>query len=74
MKMYEGQLPIESYGSEDIDKWGNPTAWDDRWISIATGDDVGFIDGLIDQLDADYAIDLNRVYVSGISFEKHTKF
>ncbi len=67
MKMYEGQIPIESYGPEDIDKWGNPTAWDDRWISIATGDDVGFIDGLIDKLDIDYSIDLNRIYVSGIS-------
>ncbi len=67
LKLYEGQLPIEGYGPEDIDKWGNPTAWDDRWISIATGDDVGFIDGLIDQLDADYVIDLDRVYVSGIS-------
>ncbi|MCK5672527.1 MAG: hypothetical protein KAH95_04085 [Spirochaetales bacterium] len=67
MMMYEGQIPIETYGPDDIDKWGNPTAWDDRWISIATGDDVGFIDGLIDQLDSDYSIDLNRVYVSGIS-------
>ena len=67
VKLYEGQMPIESWGPEDIDKWGNPTAWDDRWISTATGDDVGFIDGLIDELDADYTIDLNRVYVSGIS-------
>jgi polyhydroxybutyrate depolymerase len=67
MKFYEGQIPIESYGPDDIDKWGNPTAWDDRWISIATGDDVGFIDGLIDQLAEDYSIDLKRVYVSGIS-------
>jgi polyhydroxybutyrate depolymerase len=30
-------------------------------------DDVGFIDALIDTLDNRFAVDLNRIYVTGIS-------
>ena len=67
LQFYQGQLPTEKIGPEDIDKWGNFQAWDDRWMGTATGDDVGFIDGLIDELAAKFAIDEKRVYVSGIS-------
>ncbi len=64
----DGVMPLEFTIEDDqIDIYGNPVAWDDRWISTSRGDDVGFIDGLIDELDADYAIDLNRVYLAGIS-------
>ena len=53
-----------------------PKAIDDRWnsgININSNlptpnvDDVGFISALIDTLQADYAIDLDRIYVFGFS-------
>lgn len=36
-------------------------------FSTSTADDVGFVDALIDTLYADYNIDLNRLYATGMS-------
>ena len=49
-----------------------PKAIDDAWNSgfrfpTPNVDDVGFISALIDTLQADYAIDLDRIYVFGFS-------
>lgn len=46
-----------------------PNAIGGSWnIASTTGvDDVGFISALIDTLDADYSIDLNKVYATGMS-------
>jgi polyhydroxybutyrate depolymerase len=46
-----------------------PNGIDETWnISSTTGtDDVGFISALIDTLDSQYSIDLNCVYVTGMS-------
>jgi polyhydroxybutyrate depolymerase len=46
-----------------------PNGIDGTWnISSATGtDDVGFISALIDTVDLQYSIDLNRVYATGMS-------
>jgi polyhydroxybutyrate depolymerase len=49
----------------------NISAWNAGWCcgyaSNANIDDVGFIDALIDSLSEDLAIDLNRVYATGMS-------
>ncbi len=59
-------FPVESWGPDEVDEKGNPTSWDSKyWFGTAQGDDIGFLDGLIDQLDEDYAIDVNRVYAHG---------
>ncbi len=49
-----------------------PKAIDNKWnsgtfLSTPNVDDVGFISALIDTLQADYAIDLDRIYVFGFS-------
>ena len=46
-----------------------PNGIDETWnISSVTGtDDVGFISALIDSIDYQYGIDLNRVYATGMS-------
>jgi len=59
-------FPVESWGPDEVDEKGNPTSWDSKyWFGTAQGDDIGFLDGLIDQLDEDYTIDVNRVYAHG---------
>lgn len=43
------------------------TAWNNGANPFGMADDVGFIAALIDQLHADYNIDLSRVYATGFS-------
>lgn len=46
---------------------GVSSAWNVGWDFGSTADDVGFINALIDQLIADYNIDNDRVYSTGMS-------
>lgn len=46
---------------------GIGAAWNVGWSFGSTADDVGFISALIDQLNTDYNVDLNRVYSTGMS-------
>ena len=46
---------------------GNNQFWNVGWNPTVTVDDVGFINALIDEFDANYSIDLTRVYSCGMS-------
>lgn len=48
--------------------YGGFTHWNvGGWTTGSTVDDVGFVDALIDSLDMDYNLDLDRVYSTGMS-------
>jgi polyhydroxybutyrate depolymerase len=46
---------------------GINASWNVGWVFGSTADDVGFVSSLIDHLDENYSIDLNKVYACGMS-------